>query len=121
MRMRLLSHLLFVVTAMTCVGCEDDPAEPLPPVHTVATVTVSPDTVTMTAIGAVKQFTAVARDANGDVVVNARFTWSSTNPGAARVNSIGLVTAVGPGQADIVATSQGVMDAASVDVAIASR
>lgn len=117
MRLRTLSRLfpalLWIVLG---TGCEDDPADPGPPENTVATVTVSPDAATLIAVGAVKQFTAVARDANGDVVANPLFTWSSSDANVARVNSIGLVFAVGSGQTNIKATAQGVSDTALVRV-----
>ncbi|MFI5280644.1 MAG: Ig-like domain-containing protein, partial [Gemmatimonadales bacterium] len=51
------------------------------------------------------QFAAVAKDAGGATLVTATITWSSTNAGAASVNSAGLVTAVGNGSTTITATS----------------
>jgi hypothetical protein len=59
---------------------------------------------------------AVARDANNNVMTGAAFAWSSSNTSAATVNASGLVTAVGAGSANIVATSQGKTGQAALTV-----
>jgi len=82
-------------------------------------VTVSPGTATM-APGETRQFSATARDANGQVT-QTTFTYSSTNTGVATVNASGLVTAVANGSTSIVALSaNGVSNQAAVTVATSS-
>ncbi len=75
--------------------------------RTVATVTVSPPVDTLTAVGATRQFTAEARDANGDPIVGLPFTWFSSDESVAQVDANGMVTAVGAGTASITATASG--------------
>ena len=67
-------------------------------------VAVSPDSAVL-AVGDTLRLAAVAFDANGHAVPDAAFAWSSTEPAVAAVDAAGLVTAAGPGQADITATA----------------
>jgi Bacterial Ig-like domain (group 2)/Fibronectin type III domain len=80
----------------------------------VATVTVSPATASVS-IGANTQLSAVARDANGNVVTGVSFTWSSGSPSIATVNN-GVVTGVAAGTAMISASGGGQSGTASVSV-----
>ncbi len=74
------------------MGCGDSTG-PL-----IATLVVSPATVTLTAIGGTVQFTAVGRDLNGNAIVSGGFVWSSSNPQVATVGEFsGLATAVANG------------------------
>ena len=85
----------------------------------VATVTVTPDTATLTAVGRTRTFAAVARDA-GNNIVPTTFTWTSLAPAVATVDTAGVATAVGNGVATIKATAAGgggVFGTASVTVA----
>ena len=70
-------------------------------------VVVSPDSASLQAIGDTVRFTAQARDANGDLVADATFTWSSSDTTVAAVDNSGLVTAVEIGIAWINATEAG--------------
>ena len=83
---------------------------------TVASVTVTPAAATIN-IGQTQQFTAVAKDANGNVITEASFTWNSDATSVATVNSNGLATAVTGGTAHITATSGGVNGSATLLVA----
>lgn len=56
---------------------------------------------TLTWLGQSTRLVAVARDALGSPVENAKFTWTSSNPGLAQVDSSGMVTAVDNGDATI--------------------
>ncbi len=62
------------------------------------------------------QATATLRDALGNPVSNRVITWASTNPAALTVTNTGLVTAVGPGTAQITVTSEGVTGSATMTV-----
>ena len=81
----------------------------------VASVTVSPASATVAA-GATAQLTATTLDAFGNVVTGRIITWSSGANGVATVSASGLVTAVAPGTASIVATSEGMSDTAAITV-----
>ena len=80
-----------------------------------ATVTVSPATFTLS-VGATRQFSAQARDSNGQLSPTT-FVWTSLQPSVASVNTTGLVTGVAAGSAQIVAVAaNGVADTADVTV-----
>ena len=85
------------------------------PVVPVATVTVSLAASSVTA-GGTTQATATTRDANGNVLTGRAIAWSSSNTAVATVSAAGLVTAVTPGSANIVATSEGKSGQAAVTV-----
>jgi hypothetical protein len=67
-----------------------------------------------------QQLSAVGWDANDNPVPTASFTWSSTKPGVARVDSNGMVTAVTAGEAEITATANGGAKASSA-IAVGER
>ena len=84
--------LLLASALLLPLGCGDSTGPKL------ASVVVSPATVTLTAIGGTVQFTAVGRDLNGNAIVSGGFVWSSSNPQVATVGeSSGLATAVANG------------------------
>jgi uncharacterized protein YjdB len=88
----------------------------VPPV-TAVTVSLASSTI---AVGATTQATATTRDANGVILTGRIISWSSDNTSAATVNSIGVVTAVAAGTANIVATSEGSAGSAPVTVVAAA-
>ncbi len=82
-------------------------------------VRVSPDTVTLFAVGDTLRLTAVAADANGHEVAGAVFEWSSGDEAVVTVDASGLAAAVGSGEAVVTAT---IGDAAgSIAVAVFSE
>src|SRR5882762_6467912 len=86
---------ILVTTAATGVGP--------PPVASVTSVTVSPATVSLS-VGAMKQLSAVVKDAGGLVLTGRSLTWTSGNLGVATVSSSGQVTSVAAGSAAITVT-----------------
>lgn len=82
----------------------------------VATVTVSPAADTVEALGGEAQLVGEAADANSHPVASAALAWSSSDTVVASVDSSGTVTGGLPGEADIVATSEGIADTARVVV-----
>ena len=92
-------------------GCGEDPV-PLP-----ATVTVSPSSANLTALGETVQLTASVTDRDGNPMPGESVTWSSGATGVATVGGTGLVEAAGNGSATITATAGDVSAAASVEVA----
>ncbi|HSC48116.1 MAG TPA: Ig-like domain-containing protein [Gammaproteobacteria bacterium] len=84
--------------------------------HRVASITVQAASPSVQA-GSTDQFTAVAKDAQGRTVTGVSFTWSSSNTGAATINSTnGVATGVGAGFSHISATAQGVRGRAALRV-----
>ena len=73
----------------------------------VDSVVVSPAADTV-AVGDTLPILAEALDANGHAVSEATFSWSSSDSAVAAVDTGGLVTAIGAGEAVIAATSAGV-------------
>ena len=86
--------------------------EILPGVASVAVTLSSPIIA-----GASTTATAVTKDAGNNVLGGREIVWSSNDDGIATVGATtGFVTAVGPGTTEIVASSEGVSDTASVVV-----
>jgi uncharacterized protein YjdB len=70
-------------------------------------VQVAPTAVTLN-VGATHKLTALAYDADGNVILSGvRYHWSSNNAQVARVSSSGTVTAVSQGKAVIRAEAAG--------------
>jgi uncharacterized protein YjdB len=82
----------------------------------VATVSVSPNSAALLP-GATVQLSSVARAANGAVLVGRNVTWTSGAPSIVQVSGTGLVTALGPGTALVLATIDNVTAGASITVA----
>ena len=84
----------------------------------VSAVQVSPDTATLSVVGAVLQMHDTVTDANGYPGAGAVVTWTSSASGVASVDNEGLVTALANGTATITASSGGHSASASVTVSI---
>jgi uncharacterized protein YjdB len=85
------------------------------PLPAVASVTVSPGSATGN-VGDSLQFTAVARDASGNVLTGRTITWSSTNTAVVTASAMGMGKATGAGSASLVATVDGVHGASAITV-----
>jgi uncharacterized protein YjdB len=72
----------------------------------VATVGVTPETTSLTALGETAPLAASALDANGHEVAGATFTWSSSDETVVAVSAAGLVTAVANGTATVTANGR---------------
>ena len=90
-------------------------AEPPPPEPVVATVTVSPSEA-MIETDATQQFSAKALTEDGMEIPDVEFTWSSSDELVATVDSDGLATGVGAGEAMITATADSVSGMATLTV-----
>lgn len=73
------------------------------PAGTITTINITPATATI-AVNGTQQYAAVGKDSNGNTVNGASFTWMSSNPGVATVNSSGMATAVAAGTTMITAS-----------------
>lgn len=85
----------------------------------VATLDLSPATLSLIE-GETSQLTARVRDAQGNMLSGRLITYISGAPGVATVDATGIVTAVGPGSALIIATSEGARATTTVTVVAAS-
>ena len=79
-------------------------------------VSVTPESVTLAAVGETAQFTAAVQDANGNAVAGAEVSWASGDEAVATVDANGLVTAVANGTATITATSGSLSESGTVTV-----
>jgi hypothetical protein len=108
-RLRKLTAAAAALTLAACGG--DSPTGP-----EVTTVTVTPGSATLAVIGATQQFSAQARDADGQPVTGMTIAWSSSDAATATVSESGLVTAVAEGAAVITAEVGGATGTANVTV-----
>lgn len=81
----------------------------------VASVQVTPSTATLLT-GGTQQLTATPRSAAGAVLTGRAVTWATGAPGIATVSATGLVSAIAPGTALILATIDGVTQSATITV-----
>jgi hypothetical protein len=98
--------LIAVMAVIFFLGC---------PKSEVATIDVTPATGT-TGIGLTAQFTATAHDADGNVVDDVDFTWTSSSTATATVDTNGLATGVAAGSCTITAASGDIEGAAALVV-----
>jgi hypothetical protein len=73
----------------------------------VARVIVTPDSGILH-IGETLQFSAEARNLNGNAIAGKTFTWRSAAPTVATVSNTGLATAIKPGRVNIIASTDNV-------------
>ena len=83
--------------------------------QTVDSVAVFPSAAAL-AVGDTLRLRAEAFDANGRAVPGAVFAWSSTDVAVAAVDAAGFVTALGPGETEIVARAGDASDSARLTV-----
>ncbi len=81
----------------------------------VASVTVEPATASLS-VGATAQLTAATLDAGSRPLPNRAVAWQSSDPSVATVSGDGLVRALQPGSATIVARSEGQSGSTTVSV-----
>jgi len=87
----------------------------------VARVMVTPDSGRIN-VGQMLQFTAVARNLNGEVIAGKTFSWQSSDATVATVSGAGLATALKGGRVNIVAATDGVESRpASLEIIGSSR
>lgn len=114
-----MSHRIVaaVLVATACGGGGEQPAAPPPPPPPapVATVSITPASVTLRP-GATAQLSAATLDAAGAPLSGRTVTWRSGTPDVATVGSTGLVTAVAVGTTQITAESESRTGTATVIV-----
>lgn len=85
------------------------------PQITVGSVVVAPGSASGN-VGDSAQFTATAKDTNGNPITGLAVTWSSSNTSVLSVSQKGMARAVGSGSASVTATAGGKSGSASVTV-----
>lgn len=88
----------------------------------VASITVAPASPSI-GTGATQQFTATAKDSGGNTITGVAFTWASSVPAVATIDSNGLATGVTAGTTQITAAANGVTsspDTLTVTATVAS-
>ena len=113
---RLSAVLAVVALAKGCGDGESPTAPPTPEPARPTTVTVSPATHELTALGQTIQLTAEVRDQNARVMAGATVTWTSSASSVATVDASGLATAAGNGTATITASAESASGSAVVTV-----
>ena len=113
---RLSAVLAVVALAQGCGDGDSATAPPTPEPARPTTVTVSPATDELTALGATVQLSAEVRDQNATVMAGATVIWTSSAISVATVDASGLVTAAGNGTATITASAGSASGSAVVTV-----
>jgi hypothetical protein len=93
------------------LSCSDG-ADPVVPTSLV----LSHTTIQFTSVGASQTVFATVRDQRANIMTGAIVTWASTAPSVVMVTQQGVVTAVGPGNAQVSATAGSVV--ATLDVIV---
>lgn len=99
-----------VISALSMLSCTDDSL--ITP--SLASIIISPSSVTLDALGDTTRFEAEVRDADGNTMAGVSVTWNSSSPTVATVNVEGLATAQGLDEASIIASASGMGDTALV-------
>ncbi|HEU5304748.1 MAG TPA: Ig-like domain-containing protein, partial [Gemmatimonadales bacterium] len=98
------------LVALALVGaCGTEPRVP-------SSITLTPPSISFTALGQTQQLASSVSDQHGDPLTDAAISWSTDNGAVAAVSSTGLVTAQGPGTAQIVAAAGSANATVSVSV-----
>jgi len=116
------SPALLPLIAAVLVGCSGGSSgsgsAPIAP--TLAAIAVTPASPTI-APNATQQFTATAKDSNGNVMSSVAFTWSSSATGVATINSSsGLAAGVKAGATQITAAAEGITSPADTLTVVAA-
>ena len=88
------------------------PPEPSRP----TSVSVTPETAGLSALGSTVQLTAQVRDQNSQVIADQPVTWASSDPTVVNVDDAGVARAFGNGTAVVMASAEGASGSASMTV-----
>jgi hypothetical protein len=100
-------RFVLALAGLVLMGCDGNTSRPT----AVASLSIldsdgaPPPTVLV--VGQTMQLYTVVRDGDGRTLTGQTITWSSSQPAVATVNGSGVVSAVGPGVAEIVASAAG--------------
>ena len=96
---------------LTALGCSGG-TEPMVP----TAATVSPTTVSFTALGQTQQLAATVTDQDGNPITSPTLTWTTTNAAVATVSATGLASATGSGSAELTVMAGSASAVATVTV-----
>ena len=102
-----------LIALAALIACGDDGTTTSPPQPT--TMSISPESLTMTTLGDTRQFFAAVSDQHGAAYA-ATISWSSSAPAAFTVDGDGTVTAVANGSGTVTASFQNLSASASITV-----
>ncbi len=98
-------------------GVSNGTVTPPPPGGNVASISLSINAPRQIPVGYTKPAFPTARDAGGSTVAGVTYTWTSSNPAVATVDSMGYINGVGEGTATISAAApNGVAGTASITI-----
>src|SRR6476620_150195 len=103
---------LSVVATLFLGGCGGGATETKVP----SSITVTPTSVALDAVGQTQQLTPVVTDQDGGTIASPSVTWASDNSAVATVTGSGLVSAAGAGTAHISAIAGSVNASVGVTV-----
>ena len=109
--------IIFLILSIFIFGCKHEAND----VQKVSSVGIVPDSLYFSAIGDSMRLKASASDANGKVISNKSFVWSSGNLDIVSVNDSGWVKTVGPGSTAISAKCGGISHSVQVEVCMCVR
>lgn len=110
------SSLAVLVALIAACGGSDGDGTTMPPGGTtVASISVTPNTPSVT-VGGTVQLTAMPKGADGATLTGKAIAWSSSATAVATVSANGLVAAVAAGSATITATAEGKSGQATVTI-----
>ena len=105
----------FLCVTMASCGGSDVPTGPADGIDQ-ALISVTPEAIRLDALGDTARATARVIDATGDALGGGWTTWSSSDPSIVSVRSDGLITAMGPGSAQVVVQVDDLVGYVSVSV-----
>ena len=100
-----MRRLLTAVPCFLLAACGGSPTTPDTINPPSAGIVITPGDLDFNALGLTATLSAVVRDADGNVVPGAQVTWSRGTSTVVQVNNSGVVTAIGNGEDQVVATS----------------
>ena len=111
---RLAPRCVIGALLLAFAACGDNGSEPDPDARATA-ITITPESATLTYVGATAGFNARITDQNGNTF-DGTVTWSTSDAGIFTVGSDGEVTAAGGGTGTLTASFQDISATAAVDV-----
>ncbi len=115
--LRLAARIALVATLSVTIGnCGGDSTGPAPETPVATSISIDPESPSLTALGATLQLNATVRDQSGNVMAGATVGWTSSATTVASVSSNGLLTALSVGTATITASAGSATQTASLDV-----
>lgn len=103
-----VSPALIAATITLVLACSE-PDQP-------ASVSITPHTVRLTALGATHSFAVAVLDKESKAITGANLAWASSDASVVRVDPNGVATAVGGGSATVTASVGSLLDSAKVIV-----